>query len=42
MARDAIEQIDMTTRMVQSYPDVFEIIKGADDVNRVYQEDCRG
>ncbi|KAG9204927.1 hypothetical protein G6514_009383 [Epicoccum nigrum] len=38
MARDAIEQIDMTTRMVQSYPDVFEIIKGADDVKRVYQQ----
>jgi membrane dipeptidase len=38
MARDAIEQIDMTTRMVQSYPDVFEIIKGADNVKRVYLE----
>lgn len=38
MARDAIEQIDLTTRMVDSYPDVFELIKGADDVKRVYHE----
>lgn len=38
MARDAIEQIDMTTRMVQSYPGVFGMIKSADDVKRVYQE----
>lgn len=38
MARDAIEQIDLTTRMVESYSDVFELIKEPEDVKRVYQE----
>jgi membrane dipeptidase len=38
MARDAMEQIDLTTRMVESYPDVFELAKGADAVKIVYQE----
>ncbi|KAF1927941.1 Metallo-dependent hydrolase [Didymella exigua CBS 183.55] len=38
MACDEIELIDTTTRMVQSYPDVFEIIKGADNVGKVYRE----
>jgi membrane dipeptidase len=38
MARDAIEQIDLTTRMVESYSDVFELIKEPDDVKRVYLE----
>ncbi|KAJ4368342.1 hypothetical protein N0V83_006698 [Neocucurbitaria cava] len=38
MARDAIEQLDMTTRMVESYPDVFELVKESGDVKRVYQE----
>ena len=36
MARDAIEQIDMTTRMVQSYPDVFEIVLEPQQVKEVY------
>ena len=36
MARDAIEQIDMTTRMVQSYPETFELVSGSQDVKRVY------
>ncbi|KAL2214627.1 membrane dipeptidase [Sarocladium strictum] len=38
MARDAIELIDMTTRLVQNYPDVFEIVGGPGDVARVYAE----
>jgi len=38
MARDAIEQIDLTTRMVKSYPDVFQMVSGPDDVKKVYEE----
>ncbi|CAO2654933.1 Nn.00g116660.m01.CDS01 [Neocucurbitaria sp. VM-36] len=38
MARDAIEQIDLTTRMVESYPDVFVLVKESGDVKRVYME----
>ncbi|KAI7263391.1 hypothetical protein KC345_g9153 [Hortaea werneckii] len=36
MARDAIEQIDLTTRMVQSYPDVFELVHRPSEVKEVY------
>ncbi|KAF7192472.1 putative dipeptidase [Pseudocercospora fuligena] len=36
MARDAIEQIDMTTRMVESYPETFELVRESKDVKRVY------
>jgi hypothetical protein len=38
MARDAIEQIEMTIRLVESYPDVFSLIKEPEDVKRVYKE----
>lgn len=38
MARDAIEQIEMTIRLVESYPDVFALIKEPEDVKRVYAE----
>lgn len=38
MARDAIEQIDLTTRMVKLYPDVFEMVLEPGDVKRVYQK----
>lgn len=37
MARDAIEQIDLTTRMLEAYADVFELVKGPEDVQRIYQ-----
>lgn len=36
MARDAIEQIDMTTRMIESYPDTFQMVLGSKDVKEVY------
>ncbi|EXJ95520.1 hypothetical protein A1O1_00642 [Capronia coronata CBS 617.96] len=38
MARDAIEQIDLTTRLVQSYPDDFELAYEPSDVARIYSE----
>lgn len=38
MARDAIEQIDLTLRMVKTYPDVFEVVLEPEDVMRVYKE----
>ncbi|QDS73756.1 hypothetical protein FKW77_005074 [Venturia effusa] len=38
MARDAIEQIDLTLRMVKTYPDIFEVVLEPEDVMRVYQE----
>ncbi|PLB52088.1 membrane dipeptidase [Aspergillus steynii IBT 23096] len=38
MARDAIEQIDLTLRLVESYPEVFALVEGPDDVKRVYEE----
>lgn len=37
MARDAIEQIDMTTRMVESYPETLEMVFRSEDVKRVYE-----
>lgn len=36
MARDAIEQIDLTTRMLQSYPDTFELVYRPKEVKEVY------
>lgn len=36
MARDAIEQIEMTRRLVEDYPDVFELVQEPEDVKRVY------
>lgn len=38
MAQNAIEQIDLTTRMVNLYPDVFEMVLEPGDVKRVYQD----
>lgn len=38
MARDAIEQIDLTLRLVESYPDVFQLVDGPGDVKRIYAE----
>ncbi|RMY62803.1 hypothetical protein D0863_10828 [Hortaea werneckii] len=35
MARDAIEQIDLTTRMVQKYPEVFELVHRPREVKEV-------
>jgi membrane dipeptidase len=36
MARDAIEQIDLTLRLVESYPHVFQLVSGPDEVKNVY------
>lgn len=36
MARDAIEQIDLTLRLVESYPNVFQLVDGPDDVKKIY------
>lgn len=38
MARDAIEQIEMTLRLVEAYPKVFDIVREPDDVKRVYSQ----
>lgn len=38
MARDAIEQIEMTIRLVEAYPHVFELIKEPEDVKKVYAQ----
>ena len=37
MARDAIEQIDLTLRLVESYPETFELVSGPKDVKGVYE-----
>ncbi|TQN71858.1 putative dipeptidase [Colletotrichum shisoi] len=37
MARDAIEQIDLTLRLVESYPETFKLVQGPDDVKGVYE-----
>ena len=37
MARDAIEQIDLTLRLVESYPDVFQLVSGPDVIQGIYQ-----
>lgn len=36
MARDAIEQIDLTLRLVESYPDTFQLVNGPEDVKPIY------
>lgn len=36
MARDAIEQIDLTLRLVESYPETFRLVNGPDEVKGVY------
>ncbi len=36
MARDAIEQIDLTLRLIENYPDVFDIMREPEDVKRIY------
>lgn len=38
MARDAIEQIDLTLRLVESYPETFQLVNEPDDVKRIYLE----
>jgi microsomal dipeptidase-like Zn-dependent dipeptidase len=38
MARDCIEQIDMTVRLVENYPEVFELVREPEDVARVYAQ----
>jgi membrane dipeptidase len=37
MARDAIEQIDLTLRLVESYPDVFQLVNGPREVKSIYE-----
>lgn len=37
MARDAIEQIDLTLRLVESYPETFTLVSGPKDVKGVYE-----
>jgi membrane dipeptidase len=36
MARDAIEQIDLTLRLVESYPETFGLVGGPGEVKEVY------
>ncbi|KAF5984743.1 microsomal dipeptidase [Fusarium bulbicola] len=36
MARDAIEQIDLTLRLVESYPETFQLVSGPSEVKNVY------
>lgn len=38
MARDAIEEIEMTLRLVQSYPKIFELAREPEDVKKIYAE----
>ncbi|PVH76135.1 membrane dipeptidase [Cadophora sp. DSE1049] len=38
MARDAIEQIEMTLRLVESYPEVFCLAREPQDVKKIYAE----
>lgn len=37
MARDAIEQIDLTTRMVKDYPETFQLVLEPEDIAEVYK-----
>lgn len=37
MARDALEQIDLTLRLVESYPDTFQLVTEPDHVLEVYE-----
>lgn len=36
MARDAIEQIDLTLRLIESYPETFQLVSEPDEVQEVY------
>ena len=36
MARDAIEQIGMTRRMLEEYQDTFQLVLESGDVRRIY------
>lgn len=36
MARDAIEQIDLTLRLIESYPKDFQLVKGPNEVKKIY------
>jgi membrane dipeptidase len=36
MARDAIEQIDLTLRLIESYPETFQLILEPGDAMQVY------
>lgn len=36
MARDAIEQIDLTLRLVESYPETFQLVNGPHEVKQIY------
>jgi membrane dipeptidase len=38
MARDAIEQIDLTLRLIDNYPDVFELVREPEDVKKAYSQ----
>lgn len=38
MARDAIEQIDLTVRLLENYPEVFELVREPEDVKKVYTQ----
>ena len=38
MSRDAIEQIEMTPRLVQPYPDAFERAREPQDAKKIYAE----
>jgi len=38
VARDAIEQIEMTLRLVESYPKVFSLTREPQDVKKIYAE----
>jgi hypothetical protein len=38
MARDCIEQIDLTIRLVELYPNEFELVREPEDVARVYAQ----
>lgn len=38
MCRDAIEQIDLSIRMVKQYPKDFELVYGPENVREIYQK----
>lgn len=37
MARDAIEQIDLTLRLIESYAETFQLVSGPDEVKGIYE-----
>ncbi|KIX09966.1 uncharacterized protein Z518_01047 [Rhinocladiella mackenziei CBS 650.93] len=38
MARDAIELLDLATRLIELYPHILELVRQPEDVKRVYDE----